>query len=44
MLYHMWDSQHAQNIQIKKVIGKNEKMCPLFYRKKLNGLFGQPNI
>ena len=42
MLYHVGDSLHTQNIQINKVIGENEK-C-IFYGKKLNGLFGQPNI
>ena len=43
MLNHSEDSQHTQNIQINIVIGENEK-CPLFYGKKVNGLFGQPNV
>ena len=38
--YEGGSSQHTQNIQINKVIGENEK-CVLFYRKNLNGLFGQ---
>ena len=42
MLYHMGDSQHTQNIQINKVIGKNEK-CVFHFMEKTYGLFGQPN-
>ena len=43
MLYHAGVSQHTQNIQINKVIGKNEKKSLILW-KKLNSLFGQPNI
>ena len=32
-----------QNIQINKAVGENEK-CVFYFKKKLNGLFGQPNI
>ena len=34
---------NTQNIQINKVIGKNEK-CVFYFMEKLNRLFGQPNI
>ena len=36
------DSQHTQNSQINKVIGKLKK-CVIYYTEKLNRLFGQPN-
>ena len=36
------DSQHTQNIQIKKVIGESGK-CVFYFMEKINGLFGQPN-
>ena len=36
----MW---HTQNIQINKVIGKMKNVSFILW-KKLNGLFGQPNI
>ena len=42
-LYHVGDCGQTQNIQINQVVGENEK-CVLFYRKKLNRFFGQPNI
>ena len=43
MLYHAGDRGHIQNIQITKVIGKNEKYVLFYIQKKLNGLLGQPN-
>ena len=43
MFYHAGDSRHTQNIQINKVIGENENVSFLLW-KKLNGLFGQANI
>ena len=33
MLYHIRESQHNQNIQINKVIGKNEK-CVFYFMEK----------
>ena len=33
MLYHVGDSWHAQNIQINKVIGENEK-CVFYFMGK----------
>ena len=36
-------SQHTHNIQINKVIGEMKNMSFILW-KKLNGLFGQPNI
>ena len=33
MLYHVGESQHTQNIQINKVIGKNEKKKSYFMEK-----------
>lgn len=38
----MEDSQHAQNIQIHKVIGEDEKIS-FILGKKLSRLFGQSN-
>ena len=43
MLYDVGDSQHTQNIQVKEVIGGNEKCVFYFKEKKPNRLFGQPN-
>ena len=33
MLYHSGDSQYTQNIEINKVIGKNEK-CVFYFMEK----------
>ena len=44
MLYHVWNSQHSQNIQINKAIGESEKKNPLILQKKLNGFFGKANM
>ena len=42
MLYHVGDGWRAQNIQINKVIGENEK-CAFYFTEKINRLFGQPS-
>ena len=38
MLYHVGDSRHAQNIQINKVIGENEK-CVFYFLEKYIWMF-----
>ena len=38
MLYHMGDSQYVKNIQINKVIGKNEK-CVFYFMEKTKWTF-----
>ena len=40
---NMGDGRHTPNIQICKVIGKMKNVSFILW-KKLNGLFGQPNI
>ena len=42
MLYHIGDRRHTQTIQINEVIGENEKMSFILW-KKLIELFGPPN-
>ena len=44
MLYDVGDSQHTQNIQVKEVIGGNEKCVFYFMEKETFRFFGQPNI
>ena len=41
--YTMWEIANILKISKSIVIGEN-KRCVLFYRKSLNGLFGQPGI
>ena len=43
MLYHVGDSQCAQNIQINKVICENKK-CVFYFTEKLKERLGQLSI